>query len=193
MQAFKGKYLGGGVVTGIYFIDTQFIKCQLGGNLAGIFFIIGLAMGQQLSVYDGPNGKEAAAAFDALIEGFELEVLAVPVGPAVEFVLMVDLEVFEVVEEEVGGDHPFDDPLAGLFKTLVQVDGADDGLEGIAKDLAHFQAAVELVEIADLFETHFYGDLVELVAVDHFAPHFRQKPFFFVGVFFEEEVGDDGA
>ena len=52
-------------------------------------------MGDQLAVDHGADGEEAAAAFKFFFQGFEFEVLTVFVGPAVEFVLVVDLEVFE--------------------------------------------------------------------------------------------------
>jgi hypothetical protein len=106
---------------------------------------------------------------------------------------VVDLEVFEVIEEEVGLDDAFDHPLAGFFEAFIEVDGADDRLERIAEDLAHLEAAVEFIEVADLFQAHFYSDLIELVAIDHLTAHFREKAFLFVGVFFEKEIRDDGA
>src|SRR6202000_3223326 len=101
--------------------------------------------------------------------------------------------VLEIVEKKVGLDHPFHHPLAGLIETLVEVDGSYDSFEGIAKDLTHLQTAVELVEVADLLKSHLDSYLIELVAVDHLASHLGEKAFFFVGIFFEQEIGDDGA
>jgi len=177
---------------GLFFdfvVEAEFINGYLGGYLAGVFFIIGFSFGQEGAVYHGAYCKEAAAAFNAFVEGFELEVFAVFIGPAVEFVFMVDFEVFEVLHKEMGQDNAFHDPEFGLFKALVEVYGAHDGFEGIAEDLAHPQGAVELIEVGDFFEAHFNGNLVERGAVHHFAAHFGEKSFFFIRVLFEEKIG----
>jgi hypothetical protein len=106
---------------------------------------------------------------------------------------VVDLQVFEVIEERDRAGSRVRSPIGGFFEAFVQVDGSDDGFQRIAEDLAHLEAAVEFIEIADLLQAHLDGDLIKLVAVDHLTAHFREKAFFLVGIFFEKEVRDDGA
>ena len=56
-----------------------------------------------------------------------------------------------------------------------------------------FERAIEFIEIADFLKAHLNGNIIQLVAVHHFAAHFGQKPFFFIGVFFKKKIGDDCA
>jgi hypothetical protein len=182
-----------GLFAALDLTEPKFVQCGLGSYLAGVFFIVSLALGNELSVHYGAYSEQASSPFHPFVEGLELKVFALLVGPAIELVLVIDLEILQIVQEEIRLDDPFDNPLTGLVKSLVQVDGPDNGFQCIAKDLAHFQTAIELIEIADLLQPHFNRDIVQLVAVDHFTPHFGQEAFFLVGVFFKEEVGRDRA
>src|SRR5450432_59300 len=164
MRRLRGEIartLSGRFFPTFYLAEAQFVQRGLGGDLAGVLFIIGFALGNKLSVHDRAYREEPPSSFHSFIEGLEFEVLAVLVGPAIEFVLMIDLEVLEIVQEKIRVDDPFDNPLAALVKTLVEIDGPDDGFEGITKDLAHLEAAVEFIEIADLLQPHFDGDIVQ--------------------------------
>src|SRR5882724_3400894 len=103
----------GSLFTGVYLVDSQLVQGELGGYLAGVLFIIGLPLGQELAVDHGPYREEPAAPFDPLVQGLEFESFSVLIRPAIELVLMIDLQVLEVVHEQVGLDKPFNNPWRG--------------------------------------------------------------------------------
>ena len=43
------------------------------------------------------------------------------------------------------------------------------------------------------FQPHPHGNIIQLLPVDHFAPHFGEKAFFAVRVALEQIVGDQRA
>jgi len=50
-----------------------------------------------------------------------------------------------------------------------------------------------LVISGDFLQPHFYGDVVQHLAIDHFAAHFGKKAFPLVGIFHEQIISDDST
>ncbi len=85
--------------------------------------------------------------------------------------------------------HPF----FGIGVSLIEIDGADEGFEGVPKDLAVAKGPVGSVEDRDLAESHPKGNIIQLLAVHHLAAHLRQKTFSLVRITFEQVLGHEGT
>src|ERR1700744_4317621 len=98
----------------LHFIrNPQLLHRHLGVDLAAILFIVALSLGNDRPIDSGSHSEQPPTVLETLVYGLEFKDLAVLGGPAVELVLVVDLEVFELVQKKVRKNDPLHDPALG--------------------------------------------------------------------------------
>ena len=134
-------------------------------------------------------GTVAAGLVDLRVAVGHLD--AVLLRPLQEFALEVDFLARHGVHiEQRTDDAVADEPLA-VAVAAVQIDGADEGLEGVAADVDIVGAGHERL-VDEFIQSHLVGKAVEHGALHEFGAGAGQEALALTGVFVVEDVAGDG-
>ena len=106
---------------------------------------------------------------------------------------MIDLKIFEIFHKKVRKNNCFQYPFACFIKSFIKINGTNNCFESISKNLANLKGVIKFIIESDLFDSHLKSNLIQLITVNHFAPHLCKKPFFVIRIFFKKEIGDDST
>src|SRR5476651_2071139 len=87
----------------------------------------------------------------------------------------------------------FQYPVMCFIVSLIEINRSYQGLQCITEDLAGLEGIIELVIKGEFTQAHLEGDIIQLLAVNHFAAHLRQETFAFIGVSFEKIISHNRA
>src|SRR5690606_11734597 len=101
----------------------------------------------------------------------------------------IGVRVDEFIQVIVRGNHLIDHKLARSQEAFVQVNGADDGLEGVSQ-YHLLEVRIFVVKLYDVCYADLARELIERLTVHNSRADLRQKPLRFERKFLEEVVSD---
>ena len=190
--AFHLLFLGGREADGEFAVLANPIESFAGSVL--LAFLLGIALSAAaLRAGNDDDGTEYGGGIVLLaFLTVEVDADAVFLSPFDEFTLVVDVGVGRLVDvDQLVHDSLLDEAHA-VAVAAVEVDGTDEGFEGIAVDVVVVGLGLEVGD-DELVEARVLGQLVERLALDDVAARVGEEAFGLLGEVLEDDVTHDGA
>lgn len=176
-------------------VAAHFLVTLTGGLLLAFLFGIAFAAAAE-DAFDGEARDEdgrGAVGQHLLRNHVELELQLILLAPLNQFALVVDLLLRHLVDVDMTGEDDFVHETAAGAVAAVEVQGSDEGFEGIAVHVAVVCRGDGTFVQDEFVQSELYGQLVERVATHDLAAQCGEETFLARRVALVEDVGHDGT